>query len=130
MTDLEIWSLRRDCATYGVLCFRDVAGMTADKFGRLMSRFGAITRDYRVEEDGSLDPSAVEEISPMVFGNGGEGEHLYAEPSWHFDGEDMPWLHSYTSLFCLQAPFPGHTTGFTATNRAVDFMPTGMHSTV
>ena len=81
-----------------------VQGLTAERFGRFMGRWGAIERDYDVEADGSLDPSAPAELAPAVFGNGGEGEHLYADPSWHFDGEDLPWLHSYTSLFCLQPP--------------------------
>ena len=109
---------------YGLLLLRNVQGMTATHFSDFMSRWGRLQPDYQVDQDMSFEPSESTERSPMVFGNGGAGEHLYSDAwSWHFDGEDMPWLHSYTSLYCLIRPHEGHSTGFAATNRCVDFMP-------
>ncbi len=123
-TDGQIWEMRRKCARYGLLLLRNVQGMTATHFSDFMSRWGRLQPDYQVDQDMSFEPSESTERSPMVFGNGGAGEHLYSDAwSWHFDGEDMPWLHSYTSLYCLIRPHEGHSTGFAATNRCVDFMP-------
>eukprot|EP01043_Picozoa_sp_COSAG02_P048681 COSAG02_NODE_4808_length_4955_cov_3.563633_5_plen_281_part_00 len=123
LSDDEVWELRQTCARFGLLCFRRVGGMTAERFGRFMARWGAIERDYDVHADSSLDPSAPVDVAPAVFGNGGEGEHLYADTAWHFDGEDLPWLHSYTSLFCLHAPHAGHSTAFAATSAAASHLP-------
>lgn len=123
LSDTELWELRRDCAMFGLLCFRRVAGMSSEGFGRFMARWGRIERDYDVLADASLEPSAPADVAPAVFGNGGKGEHLYADPSWHFDGEDLPWLHSYTSLFCLRAPHAGHTTKFAVTGAAASHLP-------
>jgi alpha-ketoglutarate-dependent taurine dioxygenase len=123
MSDDELWELRRSCARFGLLCFRGMAGMTAERFGQFMGRWGAIERDYDVLADGSLDPTAPADVAPAVFGNGGPGEHLYADPSWHFDGEDLAHLHSYTSLFCLRPPHVGHSTAFAATSVAAAHLP-------
>eukprot|EP01051_Picozoa_sp_SAG22_P002892 SAG22_NODE_134_length_18372_cov_33.054944_12_plen_307_part_00 len=125
LDDGGVWELRRECAQYGVLCFPEVSGMTAEKFGQFMSRFGKITYDFDPSLDGSLEQSAPAAVAPVIFGNGGAGQHLYADPAWHFDGEDLPWLHSFTALFCVRPPFVGHTTNFSATNRAAGRMPAG-----
>ena len=125
LSDEEIWGLRRECAQHGMLCFRGVADMTAEKFGNFMARWGRIVYDFDATVDGSLEPSAPAAAAPVIFGNGGDGQHLYADTAWHFDGEDLPWLHSFTTLFCVRPPFAGHTTNFAATNCAAGHMPPG-----
>jgi hypothetical protein len=113
--DSHIWAMRRECAQYGMLCFRGVTGLSAEKFGVFMSRWGRIAHDFDASEDQSLEPSAPPDVAPVIFGNAGDGQHLYTDTGWHFDGEDLPWLHSHTALFCVRPPFVGHTTAFAFT---------------